>query len=59
MSKSRTLATLIGLLLMAACSRGSLLGGTAGAVGGYAVDGGRGALLGGAGGAILGDVIDR
>ena len=46
------------MLMLAACSTGGVVGGAAGAAGGYAVDGPRGAVIGGAGGAILGDIID-
>lgn len=46
------------LLALAACSTGQLVGGGAGAAGGYALGGTTGAVLGGAGGAVLGGVLD-
>lgn len=46
------------LLALAACSTGQVLGGGAGAAGGYALGGTTGAVLGGAGGAVLGGVLD-
>ncbi len=58
MSRLRLIVTAVALLTLSACSTGSLVGGTAGAAGGYAVDGTRGAVLGGVGGAVIGDMLD-
>jgi len=44
--------------LLAACNTGTMLGGAAGAAGGYALDGKRGAVIGGLGGAALGTALD-
>ncbi len=59
MSRLRLIGTAIALLTLAACSTGGVVGGTAGAAGGYAVDGKRGAIIGGLGGAALGTALDR
>lgn len=58
MSGLRLLVAALGLLAMSACSTGGVVGGAAGAAGGYAVDGPRGAVIGGLGGAVIGNVID-
>lgn len=58
MSRLRLIGAAIALLSLAACSTGGLLGGTAGAAGGYAVDGKRGAVIGGLGGAAIGHALD-
>ena len=39
MSRLRLIGSAIALLTLAACSTGGVVGGTAGAAGGYAVDG--------------------
>ena len=45
--------------LLAACNTGTVLGGGAGAAGGYALGGKRGAVIGGLGGAAVGTALDR
>lgn len=55
----RVFAILAASAVLAACSTGGLIGGAAGAGGGYAVDGKRGVVIGGVGGAILGDTLTR
>lgn len=58
MIRMRLVAAVLGLLALGACSTGGVLGGAAGAAGGYAVDGKRGAVIGGVGGAIIGNALD-
>lgn len=53
----RIFAALAMAVIVTACSTGGLIGGAAGAGGGYIVDGKRGAVIGGVGGAILGDTL--
>jgi len=48
----------LALLALAACSTGQLLGGGAGAAGGYALGGTTGAIIGGVGGTVIGDALD-
>ena len=59
MSRLRLIGAALALMSLAACSTGGVVGGAAGAAGGYAVDGGRGAVIGGLGGAALGTALDH
>lgn len=59
MSRLRLIGTVFALLSLAACSTGGVVGGAAGAAGGYAIDGKRGAVIGGLGGAALGHALDN
>ncbi|MBK1841564.1 hypothetical protein JHL17_29600 [Azospirillum sp. YIM B02556] len=59
MSRLRLIGAVFALLSISACSTGGVVGGAAGAAGGYAVDGTRGAVIGGLGGAALGTAIDH
>lgn len=52
-------AALSATMLLAACNTGTVLGGGAGAAGGYALGGKRGAVIGGLGGAAVGTALDR
>lgn len=58
MHRLRVLIAAIALLAVGACSTGGVVGGAAGAAGGYALDGKRGAVIGGVGGAVLGNILD-
>ncbi|WP_207462456.1 hypothetical protein [Azospirillum sp. SYSU D00513] len=58
MTYLRLCGAALAMLALGACSTGGVLGGTAGAAGGYAVDGKRGAVIGGLGGAALGHALD-
>jgi uncharacterized membrane protein len=58
MTHMRLIAAALAILTLGACSTGGVIGGTAGAAGGYAVDGKRGAVIGGLGGAALGHALD-
>ncbi|MBP2227262.1 hypothetical protein [Azospirillum agricola] len=58
-SRLRLVGAALALLSVAACSTGGVVGGAAGAAGGYAVDGRRGAIIGGLGGAALGTALDH
>ncbi|HEY0836191.1 MAG TPA: hypothetical protein VGE72_19955 [Azospirillum sp.] len=59
MSRLRLIGAAIALLTLAACNTGTMLGGAAGAAGGYALDGRRGAVIGGLGGAAAGTLLDQ
>lgn len=58
MKAIRLIGAAVALMTLAACSTGGVVGGAAGAAGGYAIDGGRGAVIGGLGGAALGHALD-
>lgn len=53
----RLCLAIVALAVLGACSTGGVVGGTAGAAAGYAVDEERGAVIGGVGGAVLGDAL--